>query len=94
MLDESVRRTLLMSYMAQGVYTYTRRGYFHFTLFQVAFPVNRTASSWYRGCPGDEQRVHLVSNRELGDLFESGEELGEDFPFEDLLWLLVRVCSV
>jgi hypothetical protein len=89
-LGESIRRTLLMSFMAQGVYTCMRRGYFHLTLFQVALPVNRAARQWNEGLLAKEQLVDLVSYRELGDLFECGEALGEDCPFEDLLLIACK----
>jgi hypothetical protein len=84
-LAESCRRTIRMYHMASGLYSMLKFGYFTFTLFVEALPLNRNDHLWddnlYSNQTAPEtdpssprlDGTDLISYQELTDLWEEGQ---------------------
>ncbi|KAH8687290.1 hypothetical protein BGZ60DRAFT_5415 [Tricladium varicosporioides] len=84
---ESVRRTIHVSHMIQGIYSMVTKGQYTLTLFVEALPVNRSSFLWdikpteYGMRSVQEERdvlacipkIDLISYRELVDKWDQGE---------------------
>ncbi|KAH6682680.1 hypothetical protein B0J14DRAFT_130284 [Halenospora varia] len=84
---ESVRRTIHVSHMIQGMYSMVTKGQYTLTLFVEALPVNRSSFLWdikpteYGRRSMQERRdvlacipkTDLISYRELADKWDQGE---------------------
>ncbi|KAF4627565.1 hypothetical protein G7Y89_g10588 [Cudoniella acicularis] len=101
---ESVRRTIHVSHMINGVYSMLARGHYQLTLFAEALPVNRTGYLWEinplkingrlleMGSAFPEGKLietDLVSYRELTDMWDKGA-MSKIGSFEELLLIACK----
>jgi hypothetical protein len=100
---ESVRRTIHVSHMIQGIYSMVTKGQYALTLFVEALPVNRSSFLWDikptkygMRCIQDKRDVlacipkpDLISYRELTDKWDRGETI----PIGRMEELLLIACK-
>lgn len=104
-LGESVRRTIHVAHMVQGVYSVMSRGHFVLTAFVEALPLNQKSMIWDcdaldaqscglldEGCDNARLETDLISYRELVDKWDIGA-VKQPRLFEEMLIVACKGAS-